>query len=256
MKKFMSLLFIALLALCLVACGDKPAEGNGDNGGNEGDGGGGATSEVKRDVKVEDAKLSNILGTGSLYVTTFGQADWAYMQTIVGDSLGYDLKNNDKDERPKLTLKESTGEYQENISKTDEPEMVTVFTANNQLQAADVKEGDVVIAVVGYTTKGISAEITQTGEVSRAKAISEKAGVKLILVQLSGKDRRGESSDPIIEACVKGADYVLIYDDGKDKGANFDGKYTEWCKGNENFFMFSDEYDICDYIKALVGKAE
>ena len=226
MKKFMSLLFIALLALCLVACGDKPAEGNGDNSGNEGGGDGGATSEVKRDVKVEDAKLSNILGTGSLYVTTFGQADWSYMQTIATDAVGADA-----------------------------------YTANNQLQAADVKEGDVVIAVVGYTTKGISAEITQTGEVRRAKAISEKAGVKLILVQLSGSDRRGESSDPIIEACVKGADYVLIYDDGllhngKYTGANFDGKYTEWCKGNENFFMFSDEYDICDYIKALVGKAE
>lgn len=218
MKKFMSLLFVAVLALCLVACGDKPADTPKDN---TGDNTGDNTSTVKRDVKVEDANLSNILGTGSLYVTTFGQADWAYMQTIATDAVGADA-----------------------------------YTANNQLQAADVKEGDVVIAVVGYTTKGISAEITQTGEVSRAKAISEKTGVKLILVQLSGKDRRGESSDPIIEACVKGADYVLIYDDGKDKGANFDGKYTEWCKGNENFFMFSDEYDTCDYIKALVGKAE
>lgn len=218
MKKFMSLLFVAVLALCLVACGDKPADTPKDN---TGDNTGDNTSTVKRDVKVEDANLSNILGTGSLYVTTFGQADWAYMQTIVTDAVGAEA-----------------------------------YTANNQLQADDVKEGDVVIAVVGYTTKGISAEITQTGEVNRAKAISEKAGVKLILVQLSGKDRRGESSDPIIEAAVKGADYVLIYDDGKDKGANYDGKYTELCKGNENFFMFSDEYDICDYIKALVGKAE
>ena len=252
MKKFMSLLFVAVLALCLVACGDKPADTPKDN---TGDNTGDNTSTVKRDVKVEDANLSNILGTGSLYVTTFGQADWAYMQTIVGDALGYDLKNNDKDERPKLTLNESTGEYQKGAG-TDEDPKVTVFTINNQLQAEDVKDGDVVIAVVGYTTKGISAEITQTGEVNRAKAISEKAGVKLVLVQLSGKDRRGESSDPIIEAAVKGADYVLIYDDGKDKGANYDGKYTELCKGNENFFMFSDEYDICDYIKALVGKAE
>lgn len=228
MKKFLSFLFVLMLALCLVACGGSnepkpdpdPTPGPGPSGDPSDDPTGGDVSDVKRDVPVSESGLTNMLGTGKLYVTTFGQADKAYLKEIVDEAT-------------------------EDGTKVE-------YTYDDQLKASDVEDGSLVIAVVGYTKKGISADITQTGEVSRAQAFAQKAGINLVVVQLSGSARRGESSDPIISAAVAGAKLVMIYDGGNTSGANYDGAYTEWCKDTQ-LFQFSDEWDINEYVKVIVG---
>ena len=161
-----------------------------------------------------------MLGEGKLYVTTFGQADRAYLKEIVDEAIdGSDV----------------------------------TYTYDEKLKASDVEAGSLVIAVVGYTSKGIAAEITQTGEVARAQAFAEKEGINLVIVQLSGKARRGDSSDPIIAAATPGSKLTLIYDDGKGAGADFDQKYsTVWCK-DKPLFAFSDEWEMYTYFKVILG---
>lgn len=212
---FLVIAILMCFALVLVGCGND-SEDPDDGGDNP------PKVTVKRDVKVEDANLSKLLQDGkNVYVTALGQADFNYMQTIVNDAL------------------EGSG---------------ITATVDNQLGVDGLNAGDVVISVVGYTSKGISAEITQTGEIARAKALAEKEGIIFILCQLSGKEKRGESSDPIIEQAVKGADYVFVYDADDNKGADYDQKYsTVWCKDFANLYLFSDEYDITDYIEVLLG---
>lgn len=232
MRKFLKLFFSLILVLgftfSLAACGATEDDGgktpSGENQGGE-QGGDTSKDELKVDVAAKDAGLSNMLGSGKLYVTTFGQADRAYLKEMIDDVT---------DNGSKLT-----------------------YTFGDQLNASDVEAGSLVIAVVGYTSKGIAAEITQTGEVARAKAFAEKEGIKLVIVQLSGKARRGDSSDGIIEAATKGADLTLIYDNGDKtstaKGADYDGKFsTEWCKGKA-LFAFSDEWEMTTYFKVILG---
>ena len=229
LKLFFSLILVFGFAFSLVACTAKEDDGKKDDPSGENQGGepGGDTSkdELKVDVAAKDAGLSNMLGSGKLYITTFGQADRAYLTEMIDEVT---------DKGSKLA-----------------------YTFGEQLQASDVEAGSLVIAVVGYTSKGIAAEITQTGEVARAKAFAEKEGIKLVIVQLSGKARRGDSSDGIIEAATKGADLTLIYDNGDKtsaaKGADYDGKFsTDWCKGKA-LFAFSDEWEMTTYFKVILG---
>ena len=149
---FLLVALFALTAFVLVGCGDEPEPQPGP----------GTEVEVKRDVKVADAGLSVVLETGkSVYVTALGQADFAYMQTIVNDAI--------------------------------EGSEITV-TVDNQLKAADLNAGDVVISVLGYTSKGISGDITQTSEIARAKALAEKEGIILILCQFNYLVRKEEEN--------------------------------------------------------------
>ena len=252
MRKVLKLIFSLILVLgltfSLVACGSKDDGGNNqNNGGNgqsgegegggsqggsgqsgEGEGGQGGGAEedtLKVDVKASEAGLTNMLGSGKLYVTTFGQADKAYLKEMIDEVTG-------------------NGETK-------------AYTYDDQLKASDVEAGSLVIAVVGYTSKGIAKEITQTGEVQRAQAFAAKEGINLVIVQLSGKARRGDSSDPIIAAATPGAKLTLIFDNGnktdKATGADFDGKYsTVWCK-DKALFAFSDEWDMTEYFKVILG---
>ena len=241
MRKVLKLIFSLILVLgltfSLVACGNSGNEGGnggenqggngGENqGGNGGENQGGNTNTdgLKVDVKASEAGLTNMLGTGKLYVTTFGQADKAYLKEIVDEAIS----------GSSLT-----------------------YTYNDQLKASDVEDGSLVIAVVGYTSKGIAKEITQTGEVERARAFAAKEGINLVIVQLSGKTRRGDSSDPIIAAATAGSKLTLIFDNGdksdKASGADYDGKYsTVWCK-DKKLFAFSDEWEMNEYFKVILG---
>ena len=248
MKKFLKLIFSLVLVLglafSLVACGGKDGDGtdkggdktpSGEGQGGEGQGGEGQGGEgesggdtdkdtLKVDVKASEAGLTNMLGSGKLYVTTFGQADRAYLKEIVDEAIG---------------------------------DATLTYTYDDQLQAADVEAGSLVIAVVGYTSKGIAAEITQAGEVKRAGDFAAKEGINLVIVQLSGKARRGDSSDPIIAAATAGSKLTLIFDNGdksaKASGADFDGKYsTVWCK-DKSLFAFSDEWEMNEYFKVILG---
>lgn len=235
LKFIFSLILVLGLTFSLVACGDKEKDGGkntpdngsengGNNQGGENQGGNTTTDGLKVDVKASEAGLTNMLGTGKLYVTTFGQADKAYLKEIVDEAIS----------GSSLT-----------------------YTYNDQLKASDVEDGSLVIAVVGYTSKGIAKEITQTGEVERARAFAAKEGINLVIVQLSGKTRRGDSSDPIIAAATAGSKLTLIFDNGdksdKASGADYDGKYsTVWCK-DKKLFAFSDEWEMNKYFKVILG---
>lgn len=245
LKLFFSLILVFGFAFSLVACtakedDDKKDDQSGENQGGE-QGGDTSKDELKVDVAAKDAGLSNMLGSGKLYVTTFGQADRAYLKEMIDDVIPTKEEKQTDAEGKEVTVEVPVLEY----------------TFGEQLQASDVEAGSLVIAVVGYTSKGIAAEITQTGEVARAKAFAEKEGIQLVIVQLSGKARRGDSSDGIIEAATKGADLTLIYDNGDKtaaaKGADYDGKFsTEWCKGKA-LFAFSDEWEMTTYFKVILG---
>ena len=252
MRKFLKLFFSLILVLgftfSLAACGATEDDGgktpSGENQGGE-QGGDTSKDELKVDVAAKDAGLSNMLGSGKLYVTTFGQADRAYLREMIDEVEGEGL------------VEKKISDHEIEIHRGEGEEAPLVYTFHDQLKASDVEAGSLVIAVVGYTSKGIAAEITQTGEVARAKAFAEKEGIKLVIVQLSGKARRGDSSDGIIEAATKGADLTLIYDNGDKtstaKGADYDGKFsTEWCKGKA-LFAFSDEWEMTTYFKVILG---
>ena len=218
MKKIKFLLFIliALFAFVLVGCGDEPEDPGTDPTDNPGE------TTLQRDVAVADANLECLLQEGKkLYVTSFGQASFSYMKTIVDDAI--------------------------EGSEVD-------YSEDKALKASDVEAGDVVIAVVGFTSKGLEQGVTQTTERERAAAFGNRSDIILIICQLDGKERRGDSSDPIIEAAIKGADLVLIYDSNNGSGADYDGKYSEvWVKDLSKLYLFSDEYDITDYISVLAG---
>lgn len=261
MKKFLKLIFSLVLvlglALSLVACGSKDGDGtdkggdktpSGEGQGGEGQGGDTGEDTLKVDVKASEAGLTNMLGSGKLYVTTFGQADRAYLQEIVDEAFGGNLEKVEDSERKKDRIEAYKGTGDERS---------LAYTFDNQLKAADVETGSLVIAVVGYTSKGIAAEITQAGEVKRAGDFAAKEGINLVIVQLSGKARRGESSDPIIAAASAGSKLTLIFDNGdkseKGSGADYDGKYsTVWCK-DKSLFAFSDEWEMNEYFKVILG---
>lgn len=181
-----------------------------------------AVSNVHRDVDVEDTTLQDIVGTGKVYLTTFGQADWSYAKSIVnGATMG-------------------------NVGATE----------NNLLTAADVENGSTVVAVVGYTSKGLAATITQASELARANAMSKKAEdgeINLVVLHLGGKARRGDSSDPMISAAISHAKVVFIYDDETDNGGNYDGQFETWVGTTVQLYMWSDEIEMVDSVKYVLG---
>ena len=136
-------------------------------------------------------------------MTTFGQAEFDYLQTL----------------------------YE--VAEGKEPASI-----NAELTTADVANGDTVIAVVGWTSKGIPQHITQAGEKARAEAFAAKAEageIKLIIVHVGGESRRGESSDPIISAVVPSADLVLI-----EAYGNEDSKFNEWVGTRVPLYIYDD----------------
>lgn len=219
MKKFFKLFFtvftVLAFAFVLASCGEEDPNQGGNNGGSTTN-----PTNVFQDLAAAEANLTDLRGGKKLYVTTFGQADFSYLQELVGEAVG-------------------TADFE--------------VVEDKVLKAEDVEDGSLVIAIVGFTKKGISGDITQAGEVARAKAFAEKDGINLVVCQLDGKARRGESSDPIIKEAVKGAKLVMIYDDGKGAdGADYDGFYTNECK-NTKLYKFTDETDMISYFEVLIG---
>lgn len=234
MKKYLALALAVLMALtcvALVACGEKCqhnyVDGTctlcGEADPNYTPNPGPSTGEGNVYVD-EEFEGTAIVGTGKIYLTTVGQADFDYAQTLVTDA--------------------TVGAG------------CTTATINNLLEAADVEAGSTVIMVVGYTAKGIAPGITITGETARAEAFATaaKAGnFNLIVLHLGGSGRRGEASDPMLEAVVGAADYTFIYHDtsAPTTGGDFDGKITGWNKSE--LYMYADELEIVPALKVLLG---
>ena len=233
MKKYLALVMAVLMALtcvALVACGEEePCTHNYENGTctlcGEADpnyvpeqGGGGAN------IYTDEEFHGTALPAGKVYLTTIGQADFAFAETL-------------------LTHPTNGAGY-------------TEATIDYNLTAAEVEDGAIVIAVVGYTAKGLATDITVTGEQDRATAFATKAEegkISLVVLHLGGAGRRGDTSDPMIETMVSVADYTLIYHDvdDNDNGADYDGAISGWV--TTELYRYADEMEIVPALKVLLG---
>lgn len=201
MKKIIAFFSVLAVAVLLVACGGGNSSSSSSSSSSQQQSSSSSQQQATNIHSEEVVADETLKATGNIHLTTFGQAEWDYAQTLV--------------------------EYAE-------------ITANvsNTLTAADVATGDTVIAVVGWTSKGIAGDITQAGEKTRAEAFAAKADeneIKLIIIHLGGDARRGESSDPIISAVVSHADVVLIEEYG-----NADGAFNTWVGSTVPLYMYED----------------
>ncbi len=235
MKKYLALALAVLMALAcvaLVACGDKCANGHtffegkclvcgeadpnynpgGNEGGNEGGNQGGTTTLKPADTTIADAALK-CTNTGSVYATTIGIAGF---DTLTG-------------------LLDSAG---------------ITYTANQALTAADVTANDILIVVVGGSSKGMGgAGVTTSSEVARAQAFAAKEGLEIIVVQLGGDATRGETSDPMYNAICGSADVTLILE-----AANTDALFTNLCPAG-TLYTFSRGSKMVASLKFLLNIA-
>ena len=151
MRKFLKLFFSLILVLgftfSLAACGATEDDGgktpSGEGEGQQED------NKLKVDVPAKDAGLSNMLGSGKLYVTTFGQADRAYLREMI-DEVEKDALESGKALKEKKDTTTNIIEVYRGEGEELSEEDVLVYTFNEQLKASDVEAGSLVIAVVGY----------------------------------------------------------------------------------------------------------
>ena len=103
---------------------------------------------------------------------------------------------------------------------------------NKLLSADDLKSYRVLIAVAGGSAKGLGAAgIDKDQELARAKklfASAKSKGIKILAMQVAGRNRRGKLSDAFIGAVVPEGDAVIYV-----KGANHDGLIDKLLKGKK-----------------------
>ena len=212
MKKFKKLLTSVLLLGALTSCG------------------GGQTSDdttpstpsqnVVEENRALDASLVGIAEGKTSYLTTVGQAD-------------ADIVNN-------VFKKAGLG---------------TAYTNNNKLTASDVEDGSVVLLTLGASSKGLGAAgVDEAHEEARAAEFAAAAAqgkFTLILFHVGGTPRRGESSDPIIEAAFPGAKACFVVSSG-----NADGFFTDLASTNNvDLYTIAKSVDLVNYAKGLYNKA-
>ena len=96
-----------------------------------------------------------------------------------------------------------------------------------KLLQADGFEGEkVLITVVAGSSKGLGeAGIDKDAEIARMKNVAEAAsaaGMKVLVMHIGGKGRRGTLTDMFIEEAVPMADKLIVVE-----GGDFDGLFTK-----------------------------
>ena len=198
MKKLFAFFVCVICAFVLVACGntDDTNKNNDNTNTNQNT----PTSDVD---KALDAKYNGLAKDKKIYLTTIGQADVDKVQSFFDD---LDLEDG-KD-----------------------------YTKNNKLTAADVEAGGVVFMVIGTSGKGLGAAGTDlNGEKKRANDFIAKEGITLIVFHVGGLDRRGDTTDPIIDIVCPKADLLLVVESG-----NEDSKFSNIAKNNNvDLYLYS-----------------
>ncbi len=216
MKKLFAFLVCALCAFMLFAC-NKPADEGGKNSDNENKPG--QTDTVTEDLdKALDAKYKGIAKDKKIYLTTIGQADVDKVQSFFDDLEMEDGKD---------------------------------YVKKNNLTAAEVEEGAVVFMVIGTSGKGLGAAGTDlNGEKARANAFVAKENITLLVFHVGGLDRRGDTTDPIIEIVCPKANLLLVVNT-----ANNDGKFSKIAKDNNvDLYLFSKTSKMESAINTLLDK--
>ena len=216
MKKLFAFFVCAICALMLFACDkadDKKDLYNNDNNNNNNTG-----EETVELDKALDAKYKGLIKNKKLYLTTVGQADVDKVQSLLED----------------LELEESTD-----------------YTKKNNLTASEVESGSVVLVVIGTSGKGLGAAGTDlNGEKKRANDFIAKEGITLVVFHVGGVDRRGDTTDPVIDIVAPEADLLLVVNSG-----NEDGKFTKLAKDNNvDLYLFSKTSKIKNALETLLDK--
>ena len=99
------------------------------------------------------------------------------------------------------------------------------------LQADGLENEKVLITVVAGSSKGLGeAGIDKDAEIERMKAVAATArdkGLKILVMHIGGKGRRGTLTDVFIEEAVPMADSLIVVE-----GGNYDGLFTKLVEGS------------------------
>ena len=100
------------------------------------------------------------------------------------------------------------------------------------LQADGLQDEKVLITVVAGSSKGLGeAGIDKDAEIARMKSVAEAAkakGMKILVMHIGGKGRRGTLTDLFIEEAVPMADKLIVVD-----GGDYDGLFTRLVEGTD-----------------------
>ena len=100
------------------------------------------------------------------------------------------------------------------------------------LQTDGLMDEKVLITVVAGSSKGLGeAGIDKDAEIARMKALSEAAsakGMKILVMHIGGKGRRGTLTDTFIVEAVPMADKLIVVE-----GGDYDGLFTELVEGTD-----------------------
>lgn len=100
------------------------------------------------------------------------------------------------------------------------------------LQADGLQDEKVLITVVAGSSKGLGeAGIDKDAEIERMKAVvqaAKAAGMKILVMHIGGKGRRGTLTDLFIVEAVPMADKLIVVE-----GGDYDGLFTELVGGTD-----------------------
>jgi len=100
------------------------------------------------------------------------------------------------------------------------------------LQADGLQDEKALITVVAGSSKGLGeAGIDKDAEIARMKNVAEAAkakGMKILVMHIGGKGRRGTLTDLFIEAAVPMADKLIVVE-----GGDYDGLFTKLVEGTD-----------------------
>lgn len=235
MKKILltllAVVMVLALTLTVVACNPTEEEKPDDK------------NNLPIDPTSIDASLKDIAKGKKLYLTSIGQSDIDVARNLLSAA---GLKE---------TTKEEAGDYEtadllKPISAKDEQKdpAGTVYA----------EEGSVVFVVVGASTKGLGGAGTNINdETARANAFAAAAKegkLTIISLHLGRQARRGDLSDGIISIVEKASAVMLISDDGKGAGGNYDGYMGNIAKENNiPAYCYSKATGMVAPLKYMLG---
>jgi len=100
------------------------------------------------------------------------------------------------------------------------------------LQADELQDEKVLITVVAGSSKCLGeAGIDKDAEIARMQAVAAAAkekGMKILVMHIGGKGRRGTLTDVFIDAAVPMADQLIVVE-----GGDYDGLFTKLAEEND-----------------------
>jgi hypothetical protein len=106
---------------------------------------------------------------------------------------------------------------------------------NDLATTANLNGKKSLVIVIGASSKGLGAAgINLNDEVARVTSLAtaaRQAGIKIIAMHLGGSQRRGQSSDKLIETVVPLADAVIVVESG-----NADGIFNKNLRSGAAFY--------------------